>query len=134
MQNGPLVIAWDIACPTSAKARSVRELLDREANLDAVQLVSVTGGGATQEQAHRLGDYFHDIRVEPRSLEEPNVLRVLFRRLPHAGRYWRDLMVRVLQSINHLGNDIAIEMAYRVEDSSSGNASPDRTKAEAMPD
>jgi hypothetical protein len=116
MRNGPQVIAWDVICPSAPDARAVRELLDREAAFDAVVAVTVTGGGTTREEAHRLRDYFQAIRVEPRSPEEPHSLRVVFQRLPNAGRYWRDLMVRLLRGVGRVSDRITITMAYRLED------------------
>ena len=116
MRNGPKVIAWDIHCPSSVASHAVRQLLDREADLDAVVDVTVTSAGTTREEVHRLSDYFEAIHVEPPSPDEPQVVRVVFQRLPTAGRYWRDLMVRLLRSVSKPGDGIAIRMAYRLED------------------
>jgi hypothetical protein len=116
MRNGPYVIAWDVLCPSVAEAHAVRELLDREANLDAVVSVTVTGGGTTREEVHCLRDYFQAIHVGPRSPEGPHALRVVFQRLPNAGRYWRDLMVRLLRCVSRVSDRITITMAYRRED------------------
>jgi hypothetical protein len=116
MRNGPPVIAWDIICPSAPEARSARELLGREANLDAVVVVTVAGGDTTREEVHRLGDYFQEIRVEPRSPDEPCSFRVVFQRLPQAGRYWRDLMVGLLRAVRNVSAGITIAMAYRLDD------------------
>ena len=117
MRNGPREIAWDVICPSAAEARSVQDLLNREANLDAVVVVTVTGGGTARHEVHRLRNYFQEIRVEARSPDEPCALRVVFERLPQGGRYWRDLMVGLLQSVRTVSAGITIGMAYRLEDS-----------------
>ena len=116
MRNGPQEVAWDVTCPSTAEARRVRDLLDREASLDAVVVVRVTGGGTTREETHRLSDYFQAIRVGPRAPDEPCALRVVFQRLPQAGRYWRDLMIGLLRSVREVSAGITVAMAYRLEE------------------
>jgi hypothetical protein len=127
MRNGPELAAWDIYCSSAAAARAVQEPLTREASLDNGQVVTVQGGGETREERHRLGDYFRAIRVEPSVADTPNVLRVVFERHAHAGRYWRDLMVRILHSVEGLGQDVKVEFAYRIDEP--GVAPPDRAVA-----
>jgi hypothetical protein len=124
MRNGPQVIAWDVICHSAAEARSVQELLSRDANLDAAVVVTVTGGGTTREEVHRLRDYFQEIRVEPRSPESCS-FRVVFQRLPQAGRYWRDLMVGLLRSVSEISTGITIKLAYRLEDGSGPGSLPE---------
>src|SRR5271165_1224069 len=116
MRNGPRVIAWDIVCPSSVACDAVQRLLDHEAALDAAIDVEVTSAGMTRRDVHRLGDYFQTIRVQPPSRDKPCVVRVIFERLPNAGRYWRDLMVRVLRSASTSADGTAVTMAYRIED------------------
>jgi hypothetical protein len=125
MRNGPHVIAWDVRCPSAAEAHAVRELLDREADLDAVVIVTVTGGGTNREKVHRLRDYFQAIHVGPCAPEGPHALRVVFQRLPNAGRYWRDLMVRLLRCVSRVSDGITITMAYRLEDAPSQGPLPE---------
>lgn len=129
MRNGPEIAAWDVVCPSSNATRAVRELLDRDAGLHSVQVVTVRSGGTAHEESHRLGDYFRAIRVEPVAGEAANTLRVVFERHPHAGRYWRDLMVRILHSIEGIGQDVKVVFAYRTEEPFTTDAPPDRAVA-----
>src|SRR5262245_18480426 len=113
MHNGPVEISWDVHCPGAAVAEAVRELLRHEADLNAVQKASLTGGGTTTETSHRLGDYFQAIRVGPGAPTELHSLRDVFQRSPNAGRWWRDMMTRVLKSVSQVHPGITITMAYR---------------------
>jgi hypothetical protein len=86
----------------------------------------MTCGEAAQEERHRLRDCFQEIRVEPHSAGKPDTVRVIFQRLPGAGRYWRDLMVRLLKFVRNVDNGVTITMAYRTEDPFPENTIPDR--------
>ena len=57
---------------------------------------------------HRLGDYFAAIHILPDSEGNPMSSRLVFQRLPEAGRYWKDLMVNILQEIDSSDLDVAI--------------------------
>lgn len=116
MLNGPLEIAWDIQCSSPSAATEVQSLLEREADLGRMKRVTWTGGGAARDESYRLGDYFRTIRVEPSGGTTAQGLRLVFERLPEAGRYWRDLMVGFLQSVRVLDEKATITMAYRHEE------------------
>ncbi len=133
MENGPLKIAWNVICPSAATIGIVREVLDRTAHLDAIQSVTVTGGDMVHEEAYRLGDYFENIHVETPPNGAAHTLRIVFARLPNAGRYWRDLMVRVLQSAREACGGVRIGMAYRIEDAAPEDRQPDQVMADSWP-
>jgi hypothetical protein len=63
--------------------------------------VRSTPNGVEKEQTlrHRLGDYFADIRMLSDSQANPASFRLIFHRRPVAGRFWKDLMVNILQEI-----------------------------------
>jgi hypothetical protein len=50
--------------------------------------------------------------------------------LPCAGRYWRDLMVRLLRSVSRVGDGMTITLAYRVEDDPSAGVLPERASVD----
>jgi hypothetical protein len=129
MKNGPLRIAWDIVCPSPAATDIVREVLDRTARLDTIQRVTMTRGDTVQEETYRLGDFFQDVHLETAPDGTAHTLRIAFARLPNAGRYWRDLMVRILQSAHEACEGVRISMAYRIEDTVPAGGQPDQVMA-----
>jgi hypothetical protein len=78
--------------------------------------VRVTSNGPEQVQTvrHRLGDYFEDIRLVPDS-QAPALFRLVFHRRPEAGRFWKDLMVNVLQEIETTRQKASIDLDSKGE-------------------
>jgi hypothetical protein len=80
--------------------------------VDTVRVL--TGGvGTASEKPHRLGDYFADVRLLPAAVDNPSDFRVLFHRLPEAGRFWKDLMMNVLRDIRDVSGDAVIVVDYK---------------------
>src|SRR5262249_34986333 len=65
-----------------------------------------------QNETHRLGDYFAAIRLLPVE-QDPSAFHLLFHRLPSAGRYWKDLMVNILQEIEKAPEQPSITLGYK---------------------
>jgi hypothetical protein len=65
-----------------------------------------------QVQQHRLGDYFADIRLLP-APGNASAFRLVFQRLPHAGRFWKDLMVDIIQETQSSPEATAITLDYK---------------------
>lgn len=93
--------SWKITCRSSDDAHALQQWLSGRLDLDRVltDTVRVAPNGVEQVQtvSHRLGDYFADIRILPDSHANPASFRLVFQRKPEAGRFWKDLMVNVLQ-------------------------------------
>ncbi len=64
-------------------------------------------------EPHRLGDYFESVRVLPGAHPEPASFRVLFHRRVGAGRFWKDIMVRLLQRIRSEAAPATTTLEYR---------------------
>lgn len=62
---------------------------------------------------YRLGDYFSQIRFLEDSRDYPGCMRLLFQRSPTSGRYWKDLMVHLLERIKKAGGDVVISLAFQ---------------------
>ena len=79
----------------------MRQWLSSSIDLDCVltDTVRIAAGGVDQVQTvpHRLGDYFAAIRLLPDSLANPASFRLVFHKRLEAGRFWKDLMVNILQ-------------------------------------
>ncbi len=103
MRQPPTYTVWKIICRSSEEAEALRQWLSGRIDLDRVltDAVRVAPGGVEQMQTapHRLGDYFAAIRLLPDSLANPASFRLVFHRRPDAGRFWKDLMVNILQEV-----------------------------------
>ena len=79
--------------------------------------VRVIPNGVEQVQTvrHRLGDYFTAIRMLPDSQVTPASFRLVFHRQPNAGRFWKDLMVNILQEIEATPQKVSIELESKGE-------------------
>ena len=103
MRQPPTYTVWKMTCRSSEEAEALRQWLSSRIDLDRVltDAVRVAPGGVEQVQTvpHRLGDYFAAIRLLPDSLANPASFRLVFHRRPEAGRFWKDLMVNILQEI-----------------------------------
>jgi hypothetical protein len=113
--------------PLAGGSRGAAAMALRSVNLDRVitDTVRVAANGVDQVETvrHRLGDYFAEIRIIPDSQGDASSFRLLFHRRPNAGRFWKDLMVNVLQEIERAPQKQSIE-----PDAKTDAVGPDRTK------
>lgn len=119
MRQPPTYTTWIITCHSSEEAQALQQWLSSRIDLDRVLLdtVRVTPHGAEQVQhmRHRLGDYFAAIRVVPDVQGNPAAFRVVFQRQLEAGRFWKDLMVNILQEIEATQQTPAISLESKGE-------------------
>jgi hypothetical protein len=103
MHQPPTVTTWKITCQTPADAAALQTWLADRIDLDRVvtDTVRTTPNGVEQVQAvpHRLGDYFASIKIVSNSGNTSAVFRLVFQKRPDAGRFWKDLMVGVMEEI-----------------------------------
>ena len=103
MHQPPAYTSWKITCHSPEEAQALQQWLSSRIDLDRVltDTVHVTPSGLEQVQLvpHRLGDYFASIRMLPDSQANPASFRLVFHRRPEAGRFWKDLMVNILQEM-----------------------------------
>jgi hypothetical protein len=103
MRQAPTYTSWKITCHSSEEAQALQRWLSSRINLDRVLTdnVRILPNGAEQMQTvrHRLGDYFAAIRMLPDSEANAASFRLVFHRRPEAARFWKDLMVSILQEI-----------------------------------
>src|SRR5687767_10412542 len=97
----PTYTAWTISCHSSGDAQQLQKLLGNRIDLGRVfvdvQGVQPNGVEQVKTVPHRLGDYFADIGILPDRSGNPASFRLVFHRREDAGRYWKDLMVNILQ-------------------------------------
>ena len=119
MHQPPNSTAWKITCRSPQEARALQEWLSSHFDLEHIltDTVRATPIGIEQVQTvrHRLGDYFADIHMLPDSQANPASFRLVFHRRPEAGRFWKDLMVNLLQEIETSPQKASIELDSKGE-------------------
>src|SRR5205807_3000417 len=97
-----------------ADVQALQQWLSSRIDLDRVltDTARVTPNGVEQVQTvrHRLGDYFAAIRMLPDSQANPAAFRLVFQRRPEAGRFWKDLMVNILQEVETAPQKVSIAL------------------------
>jgi hypothetical protein len=119
MRNDPLFTVWTIRCESPEDLRRIQQLLEEETAPDHIlvdRVSSSAGGGESAVERHRIGDYFGEIRSSPGPGDDPSVLRLSFHRLPSAGRYWKDMLVRIIQSVQNAARNVSVTLDYRGDD------------------
>ena len=119
MRQPPTYTLWKITCHSSEEAQALQQWLSSRIDLERVltDTVRATPNGVEQLQTvgHRLGDYFADIRMLPDSQASPASFRLVFHRRPEAGRFWKDLMVNILQEIEATPQKASIDLDSKGE-------------------
>jgi hypothetical protein len=120
MRYDPTFLSWLIHCSSPEEARHLKDSLAEYITLDTVHenVIRSHPGGIEGDriEPHRLGDYFEEIRVLAGTADLPSVFRVVFHRRPDAGRFWKDLMVRILVSLQKRSGDTEITLEYKGEE------------------
>jgi hypothetical protein len=116
MRNDPLFTVWTVHFATPEEATRARGVLHALEDLNSVVVDSVISSGAIRDVPYRVGDFFEEVRLFPGPPEDRFSVRVLFRRLPTAGRFWKDIMVNLLDSIRRTHGDVTITLAYKGND------------------
>ena len=119
MRQPPTYTVWKITCQSSDDVRPLQQWLASRIDLDRVvsDLVRVTPNGVDQVRTvpHRLGDYFAAIRMLPDSQANPTSFRLVFQKWPEAGRFWKDLMVNIVQQIELAAQKTSIDLESKGE-------------------
>src|SRR3954452_10907806 len=114
MRQPPTYTTWKITCHSPVDVQALEQWLSSRIDLERelTDTVRVTPHGVEQVQTvrHRLGEYFAAIRMLPDSQGNPASFRLVFHRRPEAGRFWKDLMVSILQEIEATPQKVSIEL------------------------
>lgn len=113
-RHDPLVIAWDVRCASEEDLRAVSATLESQSCPTAIVEDIATSGSDSEQVAvrtrHHVGEYFETVRSLPG--DDPLSLRVVFQRRPDAGRFWKDVMVRVLQTLRNAASHVSIRRDF----------------------
>ena len=128
MRQPPIYTSWIITCHSAEAAQKVRSWLSGRIQLNRVIVDTVRtypdGVETVEEVPHRLGDYFAAIRMEPVSAKSTSSIRLCFRKLPQAGRYWKDLMVRILEETKTAPEVASVALDFKGDDEPRPTANP----------
>ncbi len=113
MRYDPVFIVCDVRCPSSEEASRIQETLHRKCVPDSVMIDTVVGGGVTSEVSYRIGDFFSEILILPGLHGDPSAFRLVFHRHPQAGRFWKDIWVRIIRSVEEAGPNISVKLTYK---------------------
>jgi len=99
----PIHTIWRVECDSSEVVQQLQLWLSSKIRLARVIVDEIRTAPDGVEQVrrvpHRLSDYFDAIRILPDNPENAASFRIDFHRKSDAGRYWKDLMVRILREI-----------------------------------
>jgi hypothetical protein len=114
MRQVPTYTSWRITCNSSEEVQALQQWLAGRIGLDRIWTDTVRSTPSSVEQVqtvpHRLGDYFANIRTWPDARANPAAFLLVFHRRPEAGRFWKDLMVNILQEIETTPQKASIEL------------------------
>ena len=123
MRHDPLFLLWTVHCPSEEDCRRLLQWLPDEITSEAVFVDEVRafpeGIENRRRESHRLGDYFESVQVFPFAEGTPMSFRLLFCRRPTAHRFWKDLMVRILQRVRDEAAQTTTTLEYQ------GDATPE---------
>jgi hypothetical protein len=115
MRNDPLFFSWLVQCGSEEDARRVRQAVEASpvAGLTFEDVVRASPGGVELRQANRhlVGDYFTSVDVLPGA--SASSFGLVFHRKPAAGRYWKDVMMKVLRAVQEKQSGVSIALDYR---------------------
>jgi hypothetical protein len=115
MHQPQLYTSWLIACRSPEACQALQRWLASHIDLNRILTDTVRtmpyAVETVQTVPHRLGDYFADIRMLP--ARRPDAFRLLFHRLARADRFWKDLMVNILQEIEPTPEKASITLEYK---------------------
>jgi hypothetical protein len=120
MRQPPTYTTWKITCRSAEDAEALQQWLFSRIDLNRVVADTIrTSPGGTETsrtESYRLGDYFTEISMVSAGISTS--LRLVFHLRPDAGRFWKDLMVNILQEVE------TAPQAPKVELESKGERNP----------
>ena len=120
MRHDPLFTSWLVRCETPEDSRRLQEWLPGWLRLDATisELFRELPEGLDTGPAdrHCLSDYFAAVRVLRGPADTPSAFRIIFHRQPKPGRFWKDVLARILKAIRGMALNTVTTLEYRGDD------------------
>lgn len=98
MRRDPIYLAYTITVPSEQVCQNVTASMRQQIAPDSELADPRVSSEVTETVHYRIGDFFEDIALFP-DAEETNQFRVVFHRQPNAGRFWKDIMVRIVRGL-----------------------------------
>jgi hypothetical protein len=117
MRHDPTYVVFAVQTSSRDEAERLQARLSQAARPDATMAVTTVSSETTQEIAHRLGDYFEEIQILPDWNGNIAAFGLVFHRRGEAGRYWKDLMVRLIRSVEENNPPGAVKIIYKGDES-----------------
>lgn len=115
-RNSP-TLSWLIACASEESLRQAEQLARQESDPDKIFVdVAVAFPNGAEERTtvhHRLGDYFDRVQVLSDDSPDLKTLTLVFHMRLGAKRYWKDLMVGILRSIEESVAGTSVEFVEK---------------------
>jgi hypothetical protein len=115
MRNDPLYFSWLIQGESEEDARRVKQALEAtpivQRTFEDMVRSFPAGAETRQVNSHLVGDYFASVDALPAS--SPSSFRLVFHRKTDAGRYWKDVMMKVLRMAQDAPAKVRIALDYR---------------------
>jgi hypothetical protein len=128
MRHDPLYLLWEIRCVSQEQSVSLQETLRRDTFSEATildeKLTCSEKKELRQAEVHRIGDYFERIQIWPAADPASTSFYLLFQRRTDSGRFWKDVMVRVLGIVGHSATDATAKLVYRGDEKPEANLAP----------
>jgi hypothetical protein len=115
MRNDPLYFVWLIQGESEKDACAAKQAIEAapvvQRTVEDVVRAIPAGVEVQLANKHPVGDYFAKVDVLPAS--SPSSFRLAFNRKPTAGRYWKDVMTKVLRTVQQGPARMGIALDYR---------------------
>ncbi len=116
MRYDPVFLAFTVTSPSPEESRRIQEKLRQEIGPDSQLVDTRVSSEGTEKIFYRLGDFFTEILVLPETEGNPKQFRLVFHRHPHAGHFWKDIMVRIVHSLESADPKVTVSMDYKGDD------------------
>lgn len=117
MERDAHVVTCVITCESPERVRAVEQYAREKLVLDNdyIDIARSFPSGTERriERHYRLGDIFSDVQLVSNPANDATSFSLVFRLRPDADRYWKDLLVNILQSISHAGSGVSITSIIR---------------------
>ncbi|MSU79997.1 MAG: hypothetical protein EXS16_18145 [Gemmataceae bacterium] len=99
MRRDPIFLVFTITSPSYDESLQLRERLRHQIEPDAEFVDSCHSSEGTKNVIYRIGDCFEEIAILADDDESGGSFRLVFHRKPTAERFWKEIMVRIVRSL-----------------------------------
>ena len=112
MRRDPLFLAFTVKCTPDQNTQQLVESLRQQIAPDAELIDTRVSSEGTDAVHHRIGEFFDKIVILPDVDGKANQFRLVFHRHANAGRFWKDLMIRIVHSLEEAPG-VSVSLDYQ---------------------